>query len=83
MNNIGIIAGGGVRAVLEAAGIKNVLSKSLGSNNHLSVVSATMDGLLQLRTATQISDIRGEKVLGPSYTRNNIEQPVVEENISK
>lgn len=79
----GIIAGGGVRAVLEAAGIKNVLSKSLGSNNHLSVVSATMDGLLQLRTATQISDIRGEKVLGPSYTRNNIEQPVVEENISK
>ena len=50
----GIIAGGGVRAVLEAAGVKNVLSKSLGSNNQLSVVSATLDGLLQLRTASQI-----------------------------
>ena len=52
----GLIAGGGVRAVLEAAGVKNVLTKSLGSNNHLSVVSATLDGLLQLRTASQISD---------------------------
>ena len=60
----GIIAGGGVRAVLEAAGVKNVLSKSLGSNNQLSVVSATLDGLLQLRTASQISEIRGETVFG-------------------
>jgi small subunit ribosomal protein S5 len=64
----GIIAGGGVRAVLEAAGIKNILSKSLGSNNHLSVVSATMNGLAQLRTATEISEIRGEEVKGPSFT---------------
>jgi small subunit ribosomal protein S5 len=63
----GIIAGGGVRAVLEAAGVKNILSKSLGSNNQLSVVSATMNGLLQLRTPKTISTIRGEEVRGPSY----------------
>jgi small subunit ribosomal protein S5 len=71
----GIIAGGGVRAVLEAAGVKNVLSKSLGSNNQLSVVSATLDGLLQLRTASQISEIRGETVFGPAFTQ---EQPKVQ-----
>ena len=65
----GIIAGGGVRAVLEAAGVKNVLSKSLGSNNQLSVVSATLDGLSQLRTASQISEIRGETVHGPAFTQ--------------
>jgi small subunit ribosomal protein S5 len=64
----GIIAGGGVRAVLEAAGIKNILSKSLGSNNHLSVVSATMNGLSQLRTAVEISEVRGEEVKGPAFT---------------
>ena len=67
----GIIAGGGVRAVLEAAGVKNVLSKSLGSNNQLSVVSATMNGLDQLRTASQISMTRGEEVKGPIYTSEN------------
>ncbi len=64
----GIIAGGGVRAVLEAAGIKNILSKSLGSNNHLSVVSATLNGLSQLRTAIEISEVRGEEVKGPAFT---------------
>jgi len=67
----GIIAGGGVRAVVEAAGVKNILSKSLGSNNALSIVSATMDGLLQLRSAETISSIRGEKVRGPSYMDNS------------
>lgn len=64
----GIIAGGGVRAVLEAAGVKNILSKSLGSNNQLSVVTATMNGLTQLRTAQEISEIRGEEVSGPKFT---------------
>ena len=54
----GVIAGGGVRAVLEAAGIKNILSKSLGSNNKLAVVKATVDGLNQLRTASMINAIR-------------------------
>ena len=75
----GIIAGGGVRAVVEAAGVKNILSKSLGSNNPLSIVSATMDGLLQLRSAETISSIRGEKVRGPSYMENSdISLPVEE-----
>ena len=64
----GIIAGGGVRAVLEGAGIKNILSKSLGSNNPLSVVAATMNGLCELRTGAMISEIRGEEVRGLRYT---------------
>jgi small subunit ribosomal protein S5 len=63
----GIIAGGGVRAVVEAAGVKNILSKSLGSNNQLSVVSATINGLSQLRTAQTISKVRGEEVRGPAF----------------
>lgn len=54
----GIVAGGGVRAVLVAAGIKDVLSKSLGSNNHMAVVNATLDGLRKLRSAEEIEKIR-------------------------
>jgi small subunit ribosomal protein S5 len=54
----GLIAGGGVRAVLEAAGIKNVLTKSMGSKNHIAVVHATLDGLRQLRLAEQIKAVR-------------------------
>lgn len=54
----GVIAGGGVRAVLEAVGLNDVLSKSLGSNNPLAMVSATMDGLRQLRSAEQIDRLR-------------------------
>ncbi len=54
----GVIAGGGVRAVLEGAGIHNVLSKSLGSNNQLAVVNATIAGLRQLRTAEQIEALK-------------------------
>jgi small subunit ribosomal protein S5 len=54
----GLIAGGGVRAVLEAAGIKNILTKSMGSSNHIAVVHATLNGLLQLRLAENISNVR-------------------------
>jgi small subunit ribosomal protein S5 len=54
----GLIAGGGVRAVLEAAGVKNVLTKSMGSKNHIAVVHATLNGLRQLRLAEQIGAIR-------------------------
>ncbi|MCP4645598.1 MAG: 30S ribosomal protein S5 [bacterium] len=51
----GVIAGGPVRAVVEAAGFKNILTKSLGSNNATNVVWATMDGLRRLETAEQIA----------------------------
>lgn len=54
----GVIAGGGVRAVLEVAGIKDILSKSLGSNNPQAVVKATLAGLHQLRTLEQIKATR-------------------------
>ena len=52
------IAGGGVRAVLEAAGVKNVLTKSMGSNNHIAVVNATLDALTQLRLPADIAALR-------------------------
>lgn len=62
-NGTGVIAGGGVRAVLEAVGIHNVLSKSLGSNNHLAMVKATMNGLQKLRSSKEIKSLRfGETV---------------------
>ena len=56
----GVIAGGGVRAVLEAVGIKDVLSKSLGSNNDMAMVNATLNALYQLRTAETINTLRGK-----------------------
>jgi len=55
----GVIAGGGVRAVLGAAGVHDVLSKSLGSANILNIVRATMDGLQQLRSVEEIAQERG------------------------
>jgi len=57
----GIIAGGGVRAVVEAAGIKDVLAKSLGSNNHANVVKATLRALELLRHKDEIFQLRGIK----------------------
>jgi small subunit ribosomal protein S5 len=54
----GLIAGGAVRAVLEAAGVKNVLTKSMGSSNHIAVVHATLNGLLKLRLAQDFKNAR-------------------------
>jgi len=58
----GVIAGGPVRAVLEAAGVTDVLTKSLGTNNPINVVRATMQGLEHLVTAEQLAEERGISV---------------------
>ena len=58
----GVLAGGPVRAVLEAAGIKDIRAKSLRSNNPCNVVAATFAGLQALRTAEQVAAIRGKSV---------------------
>lgn len=58
----GIIAGGPVRAVMELAGVKDVLAKSLGSENAINMVKATMEGLEQLMDAESVQQIRGVKL---------------------
>jgi small subunit ribosomal protein S5 len=58
----GVIAGGGMRAVFECAGVRNVLAKSYGSRNPINVVRATMDALGKLRTPDDIAAKRGKSV---------------------
>jgi small subunit ribosomal protein S5 len=58
----GVIAGGPVRAVVEAAGISDLLAKSMGTSNPINVVHATVDGLRALRSPKQIADLRGKSV---------------------
>ena len=61
----GIIAGGAVRAVMEAAGVNDVLAKAIGTNNPHNVLRATMAGLAALRSAEAVSEIRGMKLEAP------------------
>lgn len=61
----GIIAGGAVRAVMEAVGVHDVLAKAIGTNNPHNVLRATMAGLTSLRSAEQVSELRGKKLEAP------------------
>ncbi len=71
----GVIAGGGVRAVLEAAGIRDILSKSQGSSNMLNVAYATLKALEQLKQAEEVAQMRGKDAadLRPFWTRRGEE----------
>jgi small subunit ribosomal protein S5 len=65
----GVIAGGGVRAVLELGGVRDVLTKSIGTQNPINLVKATMDGLIRLRRPEEVAELRGltvSEVLGLS-----------------
>ena len=61
----GVIAGGAVRAIMEAAGIRDVLSKAIGTNNPHNVIKATIAGLASLRSAEQVSELRGITLHAP------------------
>ena len=58
----GVVAGGAARAVLELAGVKDIVAKSLGSNTKVNVAKATLEALKSVRTAEQIAELRGKKV---------------------
>jgi small subunit ribosomal protein S5 len=63
----GVIAGGGVRAVLELGGVRDVLTKSIGTQNPINLVKATMDGIVRLRRPEEVAELRGltiSQVLG-------------------
>ena len=61
MKGTGLMAGGGVRAVLEAAGVKNILTKNIGTRNAFNTVYATLDALKRLKNKEEVLKIRGEK----------------------
>jgi small subunit ribosomal protein S5 len=71
----GVIAGGGVRAVLELGGVRDVLTKSIGTQNPINLVKATMDGLLNLRRPEEVAELRGltvAQVLGVQKTESAV-----------
>jgi small subunit ribosomal protein S5 len=75
----GVIAGGGVRAVLELGGVKDVLTKSIGTQNPINLVKATMDGLINLRRPEQVAELRGltvAEVLGVASSEPQPAGPV-------
>jgi small subunit ribosomal protein S5 len=70
----GVIAGGGVRAVLELGGVRDVLTKSIGTQNPINLVKATMDGLIRLRRPEDVAKLRGltvNQVLGLDLVQEN------------
>jgi small subunit ribosomal protein S5 len=79
----GVIAGGGVRAVLELGGVKDVLTKSIGTQNPINLVKATMDGLIRLRWPEEVAELRGltvAQVLGVEKSNGavSVEAPAAE-----
>jgi small subunit ribosomal protein S5 len=82
----GVIAGGGVRAVLELGGVRDVLTKSIGTQNPINLVKATMDGLVRLRRPEEVAELRGltvAQVLGVQKTNGaSAAGPVAEEGVS-
>jgi len=72
----GVIAGGGVRAVLELGGVKDILTKSIGTQNPINLVKATMDGIVRLRRPEEVAELRGlsvSEVLGIHHDEENSE----------
>jgi small subunit ribosomal protein S5 len=81
----GVIAGGGVRAVLELGGVRDVLTKSIGTQNPINLVKATMDGLVRLRRPEEVAELRGltvAQVLGVQRTNGSTAGPVAGEGTS-
>ena len=72
----GVIAGGGVRAVLEAAGVRDILTKSLGSSNQLNMIRATLVGLESMKNPETLAKIRGKSVeeVQPVWRRQRVQQ---------
>ncbi len=74
----GVIAGGGVRAVLELGGVRDILTKSIGTQNPINLVKATMDGLIRLRRPEEVAELRGLTVSQVLGIDRSAAEPVAE-----